>query len=380
MHFYDFQRQWHAMKRLWLLFSQVVTIVLALYMVWLAVYLYGHKSDRDLSATQADALAIRSARTPPQETWRYAARIASPAVVSITTQPSDAQDLPLSTEELDVPDEDMGSGVIMHVDGYIMTNYHVIEDASGIGILLADGRYTQARVVGVDLDTDLAVLKIDLPDLPSIQLGDATTLQVGDPVLAIGDPFGVGQTATSGIVSALGRNQLGLNTYEDFIQTDAAINPGNSGGALVDMGGKLVGINTAIYSRTGGYMGIGFATSVHTAQKVLADIITYGYVQRGWIGVEVGAVRTNDSDLSLRSGVLIAGVEVNSPAAKAGLQQGDVIVSINGTAITQPQMLLSTVSGLPLREDARITVIRHGTERELTVRPIARPRAGKRGE
>ena len=261
------------MKKLWLLFSQVVTVLVACWFVvatlqpgWLP-----RMAARQAATTPAPAATLVH---PPSETLRNAAKLAAPAVVSVIANPEQAEQTALKRheqgehEQSDTGEEDsfsgMGSGVIVSPEGYILTNNHVLEAASDIEIQLTDGRRVPATVIGTDPDTDLAVLKIDIGIAPSIALGDSSSLQVGDPVLAIGNPFGVGQTVTSGIVSALGRNELGINTFENFIQTDAAINPGNSGGALVDIRGNLVGINTAIYSRTGGYMGIGVEPGVIT--------------------------------------------------------------------------------------------------------------------
>ena len=224
-----------------------------------------------------------------------AAKVASPAVVSINTSKAPVN-APQSNDpwfrfffgdqDRSQPQTGLGSGVIVSPAGYILTNNHVIEEADQIEVVLNDGRKSAAQVIGTDPETDLAILKIELTELPVITLGNSDGLSIGDPVLAIGNPFGVGQTVTSGIVSALGRTQLGINTFENFIQTDAAINPGNSGGALVDTSGHLMGINTAIYSRSGGSMGIGFAIPTSTARSVMEAIVRDGQVTRGWIGVE----------------------------------------------------------------------------------------------
>ena len=271
----------------------------------------------------------------------------------------------------------VGSGVLVSAEGYILTNNHVVEDAESIEVQLNDGRRGAATIVGTDPDTDLAVLKLDLANVPAITLGDSASLQVGDPVLAIGNPFGVGQTVTSGIVSALGRSQLGINTFENFIQTDAAINPGNSGGALVDIHGNLVGINTAIYSRTGGYMGIGFATPTSTAKHVLDSIITAGEVRRGWIGVEPSDITAEIAatfKAKENEGVIITGVVQGGPAAKAGLKPGDIITAVNSTAIHNVQELLDTVAALTPGQPATFAILQHGeaSTRELT--PLQRPK------
>ena len=277
----------------------------------------------------------------------------------------------------------MGSGVIVSPEGYILTNNHVIEGADDIEVTLNDGRNTRAKVIGTDPETDLALLKIDLTNLPVIVLGQMEALQVGDAVLAIGNPFGVGQTVTSGIVSALGRKQLGINTFENFIQTDAAINPGNSGGALVDANGALMGINTAIYSRSGGNMGIGFAVPVTTATQVMASLIKEGKVTRGWIGVEprpltaelaesFGIVKDKTSG-QLPQGVLINGVLQNSPAAKAGIQPGDLIMQVAGQVVGDVPDMLSRVAALQPGEVATLLLQRNGKQMELRVTPGTRP-------
>jgi Do/DeqQ family serine protease len=277
----------------------------------------------------------------------------------------------------------MGSGVIVSSEGYILTNHHVIEGAEAIEVVLNDGRTAMAKVIGTDSETDLALLKIDLPKLPTIVLGQMESLQVGDAVLAIGNPFGVGQTVTSGIVSALGRKQLGINTFENFIQTDAAINPGNSGGALVDANGLLMGINTAIYSRSGGNMGIGFAVPVSTATQIMAALIKDGKVTRGWIGVEPRpltaeiaesfGIAKDKSTGALPQGVLINGVLQNSPAAKAGIQPGDLILKVAGQVVADVPEMLTRVAALKPGEAASLSVQRNGKLIDIQVTPGTRP-------
>jgi len=286
------------MKRLWLLFSQTITVLLAAWFVVATLqpgWLHGWSLPGRTSVSLIEAPPTTSDQPPPGS-LSAAARKAAPAVVSINTSKAPVRD-PRSDDpwfqfffgnQGSQPQAGLGSGVIVSTEGYILTNNHVVEGADEIDVTLSDSRKARARVVGTDPDTDLAILKIELDKLPVIVLGDSDKAQVGDRVLAIGNPFGVGQTVTSGIVSALGRSQLGINTFENFIQTDAAINPGNSGGALVDVDGNLLGINTAIYSRSGGSLGIGFAIPVSTAKMVLASIATTGQVTRGWIGVEPG--------------------------------------------------------------------------------------------
>jgi len=283
----------------------------------------------------------------------------------------------------DEPQGGLGSGVIVSPQGYILTNNHVVEGADEIEVFFNDGRKASGKVIGTDPDSDLAVLKVDLDKLPTIVLGNSDNLQVGDQVLAIGNPFGVGQTVTSGIVSALGRNQLGINTFENFIQTDAAINPGNSGGALVDTNGNLLGINTAIYSRSGGSMGIGFAIPVTTAKQVLEDIVKDGKVTRGWIGVEPNDLSpelAETFDVKTKEGVIITGVLQNGPAAQAGIRPGDVIVSIAGKPVRDVTQLLSLVSALKPGVEAAFVVQRKTEQLPLKVTPGVRPKpkSGKR--
>jgi S1-C subfamily serine protease len=247
-------------------------------------------------------------------------------------------------------------------------------------VVLNDSRRVRGKVIGTDPDTDLAILKITLDRLPVITLGNSDALQVGDQVLAIGNPFGVGQTVTAGIVSALGRNQLGINTFENFIQTDAAINPGNSGGALVDGNGHLMGINTAIYSRSGGSMGIGFAIPVSTAKLVLESIVKDGVVRRGWIGVEPADLSPELVDtfgVKAKRGVLITGVLQNGPAAQAGVRPGDVIVEVADKQVANVSELLSGVAALKPGTPARFKVLRREESVELNVTPGLRPKPPK---
>jgi serine protease DegQ len=266
----------------------------------------------------------------------------------------------------------LGSGVIVSPAGYVLTNNHVIEEADEIEVILNDGRKSVAKVIGTDPETDLAVLKVELGNMPVITLGDSESLSVGDPVLAIGNPFGVGQTVTSGIVSALGRTQLGINTFENFIQTDAAINPGNSGGALVDIQGRLMGINTAIYSRSGGSMGIGFAIPTSTARNVMEAIVRDGQVTRGWIGVEPQDLTPELAEgfgIPAGSGVIITGVLQNGPAAQAGIRPGDVITHVANRPVSNVAQLLTAVAALPPGEPAELAVTRREGATKLRVTP-----------
>ncbi len=378
------------MKKLWLLFSQVVTVLVACWFV-VATLQPGYLGRGNLlgakPAASAASAAVAAVPVTPAETLRSAAQAAAPAVVSVITNPDQVAaiaktaDKPTSAKSEEDAQDDVfsgvGSGVIVSSAGHILTNAHVLEEADSIEIQLNDGRRGKATVIGTDPDTDLAVLKLDLPNVPSIALGDSASLQVGDPVLAIGNPFGVGQTVTSGIVSALGRSQLGINTFENFIQTDAAINPGNSGGALVDIHGKLVGINTAIYSRTGGYMGIGFATPTSMAKQVLDDIVRTGHVTRGWIGVEPGNITAEIAaafNAKEDEGIVVTGVVQQSPAARAGVQPGDIINQVNAQPIRNVQDLLATVSGLQPGAAVDMAITRKGQALTLRITPDQRPK------
>ena len=384
----------HTMKRIWLLFSQSVTVLLA---VWFVIATLQPGWLKGSASGTAKTMALTQARiegltdTAPGGSFRMAAQKAAPAVVSINVQQkarSKARRADPWFRFFEEPEDEssgagMGSGVIVSAEGYILTNHHVIEGAEGIEVTLNDGRSAMAKVIGTDSETDLALLKIDLPKLPSIVLGQMESLQVGDAVLAIGNPFGVGQTVTSGIVSALGRKQLGINTFENFIQTDAAINPGNSGGALVDANGLLMGINTAIYSRSGGNLGIGFAVPVSTATQIMAALIKDGKVTRGWIGVEprpltaeiaesFGIAKDKATGL-LPQGVLINGVLQNSPAAKAGIQPGDLILKVAGESVSDVPEMLTRVASLKPGEAASLSVQRNGKLIEVRVTPGTRP-------
>ncbi len=257
----------------------------------------------------------------------------------------------------------LGSGVIVSPQGYILTNNHVVQGADEIEVALHDGRSAAATIVGTDPESDLAVLKIELPEIPSIVFGQSERLQVGDVVLAIGNPFGVGQTVTSGIVSATGRSQLGLSTFENFIQTDAAINPGNSGGALVNAYGQLIGINTAIFSRTGGSQGIGFAIPVSLAKGVMKEIIEYGRALRGWLGVEVQDLNpalAESFGLTNTSGALVAGVQPGGPGDSAGLHPGDIITEVNDIAINGNRALMNTITSNAPGTKLKLKVLREG--------------------
>jgi serine protease DegQ len=380
------------MKRYWLLFSQTVTVLVAAWFVvatlqptWLK------RSSTPSTVSFMQTKDDGQSGVAPGGSFRQAAQKAAPAVVSISVQQksrgksrrADPWFRFFEEPEDEAPSGGMGSGVIVSPEGYILTNHHVIEGAEAIEVNLNDGRRAMAKVIGTDPETDLALLKIELGQLPVIVLGQVDSLQVGDAVLAIGNPFGVGQTVTSGIVSALGRKQLGINTFENFIQTDAAINPGNSGGALVDANGALMGINTAIYSRSGGNMGIGFAVPVSTATQIMDSLIKDGKVTRGWIGVEPRplnaelaesfGIAKDKSTGELPKGVLINGVLQNSPAAKAGLQPGDLILQVAGQGVGDVPDMLSRVAALKPGETAVILLQRNGQSMEVRVTPGTRP-------
>jgi serine protease DegQ len=271
----------------------------------------------------------------------------------------------------------LGSGVIVSPEGYILTNHHVIEAADEIEIALADGRKSKARVIGSDPETDLAVVKVDMEALPTMTFGHSDNARVGDIVLAIGNPFGVGQTVTMGIISALGRTHLGINTFENFIQTDAAINPGNSGGALVDTYGNLIGINTAIVSRTGGSLGIGFAITTAVAKQVMEQIIQTGGVTRGWIGVEVQDLTPELAESFKRpstSGALIAGVLKGGPADRAGVKPGDILIAVDGKPVVDSSAMLNLIAALSPGQTATILVMRNQAEKTVKINVGKRPK------
>ncbi|MEY2718043.1 MAG: hypothetical protein RL539_1075, partial [Pseudomonadota bacterium] len=280
------------------------------------------------------------------------------------------------------PGGGLGSGVVLAADGLIVTNHHVIDAAEDIEVIAPDGRRAKAKIVGGDPETDLAVLRVSLSELKPISVGNADDARVGDPVLAIGNPFGVGQTVTMGIISALGRNQLGINTFENFIQTDAAINPGNSGGPLVDADGRLLGINTAIYSRTGGSLGIGFAIPVSTVRNVVDQIVATGSVTRGYIGVEPQDITPEMAEafkLPRREGAIIAGLLRSGPAEKAGVKVGDILLEVDGQTVRNTAGMLNLISQLKPGAQAELKFLREGKEVSLKVQVGKRPRPG-RGE
>ncbi len=387
------------LRRFWLFFAQAVTVLLALMFIvvtlkpqWLQRQgQFGKQLASPIVALREVAPGVGSGSVAPASSYADAAQKAMPAVVNVFSgkggsQPPNPQaNDPLfkyffgnpkgGQQPPEEPATNLGSGVIVSSEGYILTNQHVVDGADQIEVALADGRRTNAKVVGVDPETDLAVLKINITNLPTITLGRMDEARVGDIVLAIGNPFGVGQTVTMGIISALGRNHLGINTFENFIQTDAPINPGNSGGALVDAHGNLLGINTAIYSRSGGSLGIGFAVPVSTAKSVLESIITTGAVTRGWIGVEPQDVTPAiaESFGLEQKGTIVAGVLQGGPADRAGIKPGDVLLDVNGQEITDTTRLLNVIAQIKPGTDAKIHLKRKNKELDVNVTIGKRP-------
>ncbi|MGE5641119.1 MAG: Do family serine endopeptidase [Clostridia bacterium] len=387
------------MLRLWLIFAQTATVaVAALFVVstfrpeWLPSR--GAPAASILTTTSAPASAPASPRGGP-DSYASAVQRAVPSVVNIfTSKEIRTPRHPLLNDPIfrrffgDQPEEaqrasSLGSGVIVSGSGYIITNSHVVEAADEIEVALADGKKLLAKVVGNDPDTDIAVLRVDGEKLPAITFGSSDSLRIGDVVLAIGNPFGVGQTVTHGIVSALGRTGLGINTFENFIQTDAPINPGNSGGALIDASGNLIGINTAIFSRSGGSMGIGFAIPVSTVKMVLEQIVKTGTVTRGWIGVEVQEISPPIAEsfkLGSTRGALIAGVLRGGPADKAGVKPGDVLVEIEGKPVADPTAMLNLVAALPPGASAKVRLKRQGSDVDANITVGRRPKPQARAE
>ena len=377
------------MRKLWLIFAQAATIAVGV--LFVVTTLKPEWMGRSASGPQV--VELRQATSPsglPARATSYsdAVRKAVPAVVSVlTSKEIKSQRHPFLEDPLfrhffgDQLEEEpqraasLGSGVIVSSKGYILTNHHVVEAADEIEVALVDGKKLKARAVGSDPETDIAVLQVEGGSLPAISFGDADSLRVGDVVLAIGNPFTVGQTVTMGIVSALGR-KIGLNTFENFIQTDAAINPGNSGGALIDTAGNLVGINTAIYSRSGGSLGIGFAIPASSAKQVMEQIIETGSVTRGWIGVEAQEITPEIADsfrLSSTNGVLIAGVLRGGPAEKAGLKPGDILLDIEGKSVKDPNSMLNLVAALVPGKPASIHLKRDNKDIDVRVAVGKRP-------
>lgn len=376
------------MYRLWLIFAQTATVLLAIFFVvsTLRPELLPWKPRGEIVTVKEAAPAIDTVR---QDSYARAAEIAMPSVVNIfTSKEVNEPHHPFMNDPLferffgeqfesrPRRTSSLGSGVIVSANGYILTNHHVVEAADEVEVALVDGRKTKASIIGSDPETDLAVLKVKLEDLPAITFGQSQQVKVGDVVLAVGNPFGVGQSVTMGIVGALSRSQVGINTFEDFIQTDAAINPGNSGGALTDTTGNLIGINTAIYSRTGGSLGIGFAIPIHTAKQIMEQIIQSGGVIRGWLGVSMQDMTeelAESFNLDHAVGTLIASVLREGPADKAGIKPGDILIAVNGKSVKNSAEMLNLVAALPPGETVTVTVIRNKQEKSVPVKVGVRP-------
>ncbi len=391
------------LKRFWLFLAQATTVLLTVVFIiatlkpqWLpSPGHFGWRLAEPIIALQHTRPTFGS-RTA-ERSYADAAQKAMPAVVNVFSSKEGKQlRAPRLNNQffqyffgeggkqpLDQSAANLGSGVIVDARGYILTDEHVVGGADDIEVVLADGRKASAKLIGTDPETDLAVLKIDLKDLPTITFSRFEKARVGDVALAIGNPFGVGQTVTIGIISALGRDNLGINAFENFIQTDASINPGNSGGALVDADGNLLGINTAIYSRTGGSLGIGFAVPVPTLRTVLESIIATGTVTRGWIGVEPQNITPEIAEsfaLTQKSGALIAGVLQGGPADKAGIRPGDIIISVNDQAITNRNQLLEMIARIQPGSSVKLALARKNKHLDLTLTVVKRPPPPKEEE
>lgn len=377
-------------KKLWLVFSQTLAILAAFY--FMTEVLRPNWVPGLLQKPVSEVAKGRQA----EQGYRKAVQKAMPAVVNVYTTKSITMspkhpffDDPeirkfFGNGGQDNPNDDgaddassLGSGVIVSPDGLIVTNQHVVDAADDIEVSLNDGRSTKATLVGSDPETDLAVIRIKMDRLPSLQFAKDGSAQVGDVVLAMGNPFGVGQTVTMGIISALGRNHVGINTFENFIQTDAAINPGNSGGALVDTNGNLLGINTAIYSRSGGSLGIGFAIPAPIVQNVLDQIVRNGTVTRGYIGVEQQNITdelVSAFNLPRKQGVIIAGIVKDAPADKAGLKVGDILLSIDGKEVTDTTEMLNMIASMQPGQHKTVKLLREGKEKTLQIEIGVRPK------
>jgi serine protease DegQ len=387
------------MHRFWLLFSQFVAaiaiLVAALFgldriMPGLLPFDGAAVTIREAANDVANGVA-QSGGARQVASYAEAASKSQPSVVNIfTSKEIRSQRNPLMDDPLfrrffgdRFPSDNrpqrvsnLGSGVIVSEDGFILTNHHVVEAADEIQVALSDGLTLDAKVVGTDPETDLAVLKVKRDKMPAITFAKSDMQRVGDVVLAIGNPFGVGQTVTMGIISALGRSHLGINTFENYIQTDAAINPGNSGGALVDVAGNLVGVNTAIFSRSGGNLGIGFAIPISIVRQVMREIIAHGTVTRGWVGIEVQEITPEIADsfgLNSSDGALIAGVLRNGPADHAGIRPGDILIAVGGKPVKDSSSLLNLIAALPPNKVVPLNLIRAQKEMQLPVTIEKRP-------
>ena len=376
------------LHRFWLFFAQACTLcVAALFVVsTLRPDLLPRLTGRvgNVIVTQETTTPIIAAKVA---TYADAAKKAMPAVVNIYTSKDVRTRNPLADDPLFrryFPDlgatqrqTSLGSGVIVSKEGYVITSHHVIQSADDIQLVLSDGRRFSAKVRGTDPESDIAVLKADADNLPAITLGHAEDLQVGDVVLAVGNPFGFGNTVTAGIVSALGRNYLGVNRFEDFIQTDAAINPGNSGGALIDTAGNLIGINSIIFSQTGGSNGIAFSIPVSLARTVFEQIIRDGEVTRGWFGIEpqpLSADLAQALSVSPAEGVLIRSMQRGGPADHAGILVRDVVVDVGGKPTRSVPQLLARIAELPPGSQAKVRLVRDGKPVDIDVTVGKRPK------
>jgi serine protease DegQ len=380
------------MRKFWLLFAQATTIGLAVLFIinTLKPGLLPNAARNGVVTLYENLPGSSSAISTAS--YSAAAQKVMPAVVNIFTtseikNPNNAfMDDPRfrfffgDQFEDNAPQQasSLGSGVLVSHDGYILTNHHVVEAADQIEVALSDGRKAKGHIIGSDPETDLAVIKIELGDnLPAITFGQSEQAQVGDIVLAVGNPFAVGQTVTMGIVSAVKRNHLGLNAFENFIQTDAAINPGNSGGALVDVNGNLIGINSAIYSPNGGSLGIGFAIPVSTAKKIMEQIILTGSVTRGWIGVAVQEITPELAEsfkLGKIQGVLISEVVRGGPADQAKVKAGDILISVDNKPLIDSSSMLETIASLPPGKAVSLKLLRNQKEVVAQVKIGRRPR------
>lgn len=375
-------------KQLWLLFSQAVTIGCGLIFAYEA--LLGRSAEAPAEKSDPIAAIATGELVAAANNFSAAVERAAPAVVNIFSRrlvPGQHAE-ELGSDWNNFPELHMsalGSGVIVAANGSILTNYHVVEDASNLFVALADGRRFEARLLGSDPETDLALLKVDAESLPVIELGQSENLQIGQAVLAIGNPFDVGQTVTYGIVSALGRHGFGLNNYEDFIQTDAAINQGNSGGALVDLTGALVGINSAIFSpdQSEGSVGIGFAIPTSIVREVLPAMMAGRHIERGYLGFvprEFGEELAQDLGLAVRSGVLVKEVIAESPAADAGMHTFDIILAINGRPVKHANRMLQQIAQLVPGTNVKVDILRGTTRMALNVRASTRPLGSRERE
>lgn len=387
-------------RRLWLIFAQSVTVALAMLFVIATLHpewLPGRRTAEPVTEPAAGAPpSIKGGSPEAAVSYASAVRRAMPAVVSINTSkevrvPNNPfADDPIFRkffgDQFGVRREQttsLGSGVIVSGQGYILTNNHVVESADQIEVVLADGRKSEAKIIGADPETDLAVLKVSLQNLPTIDFGRADRVEVGDVVLAIGNPFGLESSVSMGIVSATGRTRLGINTFENFIQTDAAINAGNSGGALIDPHGNLLGINTAILSRTGTSAGIGFAIPADIAKQVLDSIVASGQVVRGYVGIETQDVTPELAEafgLPRSDGAIIAGLVRGGPADKAGLKTGDILVSVNGRPVPDSNVMLNLIAKLVPGTKASLVVLRDRKEQTVEVEVGRRPRTATERE